>query len=43
MQIWLAEIKELQSLYTSLKGRFPELEKNLEYLIKPNVKTLQSI
>jgi len=34
MQIWSAEIKELESLYTSLKGRFPELEKDLEHLIK---------
>jgi tetratricopeptide (TPR) repeat protein len=34
MQIWSAEIKELESLYASLKGRFPELEKELEQLIK---------
>jgi TolB-like protein/Tfp pilus assembly protein PilF len=34
MQIWFAEIKELESLYTSIKGRFPELEKDLEHLIK---------
>jgi tetratricopeptide (TPR) repeat protein len=34
MQIWSAEIKELESLYTSIKGRFPELEKELEQLIK---------
>jgi len=34
MQIWSAEIKELESLYASLKGRFPELEKDLEHLIK---------
>jgi hypothetical protein len=34
MQIWSAEIKELESLYTSIKGRFPELEKDLEHLIK---------
>jgi TolB-like protein/thioredoxin-like negative regulator of GroEL len=34
MQIWSAEIKELESLYTSLKGRFPELEKELEQLIE---------
>src|SRR4030042_3722214 len=32
MQIWSTEIKELESLYTSLKGRFPELEKELEQL-----------
>src|SRR4030043_562464 len=34
MQIWSSEIKELESLYTSLKGRFPELEKELERLVK---------
>src|SRR4030042_3357108 len=34
MQIWSAEIKELESLYTSLKGRFPELEKELVQLIE---------
>src|SRR4030042_2211839 len=34
MQIWSSEIKELESLYTSIKGRFPELEKDLEHLIK---------
>ena len=34
MPIWSAEIKELESLYPSLKGRFPELEKDLEHLIK---------
>ncbi len=34
MQIWSAEIKELQTLYTSIKGRFPELEKELGRLIK---------
>ena len=34
MQIWSDEIKELESLYTSIKGRFPELEKDLEHLIK---------
>jgi hypothetical protein len=34
MQIWSAEIKELESIYTSIKGRFPELEKDLEHLIK---------
>src|SRR4030043_1070313 len=32
MQIWFAEIKELETLYTSIKGRFPELEKELEQL-----------
>ena len=34
MQIWSAEIKELESLYTSIKGQFHELEKYLEHLIK---------
>ena len=34
MQIWSAEIKELESLYSSIKGKFPELEKELEQLIK---------
>ena len=34
MQIWSAEIKELESLYTSIKGRFPELEKEMEQLIE---------
>jgi hypothetical protein len=34
MAIWSAEIKELESLYTSIKGRFPELEKELEQLIR---------
>jgi TolB-like protein/Tfp pilus assembly protein PilF len=34
MQIWSAEIKELGALYTSIKGRFPVLEKDLEHLIK---------
>ncbi len=34
MQIWSAEIKELESLHTSIKGKFPELEKELERLVK---------
>jgi TolB-like protein len=34
MPVWSAEIKELESLHTSLKGRFPELDKDLEHLIK---------
>jgi tetratricopeptide (TPR) repeat protein len=34
MQIWYAEIKELERLYESLNGRFPELEKELQQLIK---------
>jgi hypothetical protein len=45
MQIWSAEIKELESLFTSNKGQFPELEKELEQLIEtkdPNVVMLYS-
>jgi TolB-like protein len=34
MAIWSSEIKELEQLYASLKGHFPELEKELERLIK---------
>jgi len=34
MQIWYAEIKELESLYTSLEGRSHELKKELERLVK---------
>jgi TolB-like protein/Tfp pilus assembly protein PilF len=34
MQIWSAEIKELESLFSSIKGKVPELEKELEQLIK---------
>jgi len=34
MQIWSAEIKELEKLYESFKGQFPELEKELTQLIK---------
>ena len=34
MQIWSAEIKELGSVFTSIKGRFPELDKELEQLIE---------
>jgi tetratricopeptide (TPR) repeat protein len=34
MQIWSAEIKELEKLYESLIGRFPELEKELQRLIQ---------
>jgi len=34
MTIWSAEIKELETLFTSIKDRFPELEKELEQLIK---------
>ncbi len=45
MHIWSAEIKELESLFSSIKGRFPELEKELEQLIRfddPNVIMLYS-
>ena len=34
MPIWSAEIKELETLFTSIKGRFPELENEMEQLIK---------
>jgi TolB-like protein/Flp pilus assembly protein TadD len=34
MAIWTAEIKELERLYESLKGQLPDLEKELERLIK---------
>ena len=34
MTLWSVEIKELETLFTSIKGRFPELEKELEHLIK---------
>ena len=34
MSIWSAEIKELERLYESFKGRFPDLEKELGKLIK---------
>jgi TolB-like protein/Tfp pilus assembly protein PilF len=34
MAIWSAEIKELERLYESLKGQLPDLEKELEQLIK---------
>ncbi|MBN1183858.1 MAG: hypothetical protein JXB49_16315, partial [Bacteroidales bacterium] len=34
MQIWSAEIKELESLYSFIKDQFPELEKELEQLIE---------
>ena len=36
MQIWSTEIKELETLFPSIKGRFPELEKDLEHLIRTN-------
>ena len=34
MVIWSSEIKELKRLYESLKGQLPDLEKELERLIK---------
>jgi TolB-like protein/Tfp pilus assembly protein PilF len=34
MSIWSAEIKELEKLHESLKGQLPDLEKELERLIK---------
>jgi TolB-like protein len=34
LTIWATEIKELEKLYESLKGRSPELEKELEQLIR---------
>jgi len=34
MAIWTSEIKELEILYESFKGHFPELEKELEQLIE---------
>jgi adenylate cyclase len=34
MTIWTAEIKELEKLYDSFKGNLPDLEKELEQLIR---------
>ena len=34
MTIWSAEIKELEVLYKSSSGRLPDMEKELEQLIK---------
>jgi TolB-like protein/tetratricopeptide (TPR) repeat protein len=34
MAIWSSEIKELEKLYDSIKGQLPDLEKELERLIK---------
>src|SRR4030066_1265868 len=34
MSIWSTELKELEKLYESFKGHFPELEKELEQLIR---------
>jgi hypothetical protein len=33
MTLWSAEIKELERLYTSIKGKLPGLEKEMEHLI----------
>src|SRR5512137_1911230 len=45
MVIWNAEIKEIERLAESMEGKFPELEKELQYLVKtddPNVILLYS-
>jgi hypothetical protein len=45
MAIWSAEIKELEKLYESFRGQLPDLEKELEQLIRtedPNVIMLYS-
>ena len=45
MSIWSIEIKQIENLYKSLKGQFPEMEKELGQLIKtddPNVILLYS-
>jgi tetratricopeptide (TPR) repeat protein len=45
MQIWSAEIIELEKIYESIRGRVPDLEKELQQLIKfddPNVLLLYS-
>lgn len=34
MPVWSGEIKEIERLYQTIKGRFPEIEKELERLIK---------
>ena len=34
MAIWSAEIKDLEKLYESLKDQFPDLEKELERLVR---------
>jgi non-specific serine/threonine protein kinase len=34
MAIWSAEIKQIENLYESLKGQLPDLEKELERLVK---------
>lgn len=45
MAIWTSEIKEIEKLYSSIKGQFPALEKELAELIltnDPNVLMLYS-
>jgi len=34
MAIWSAEIKEIERLYESIRGHLPDLEKELERLVK---------
>jgi hypothetical protein len=34
MAIWTTEIRELEKIYESIKGQFPELEKELGHLLK---------
>ena len=45
MAIWTTEIKEIAGIHNSFKGKLPELEKELEQLIRfddPNVLMLYS-
>jgi len=45
MQIWSSEIVEIEKLFVSLKGQFPDLEKELDQLMRtddPNVLMLYS-
>jgi hypothetical protein len=39
MAIWASEIKELEKLYESFKGQLPDLEKELDRLIKLMMRT----
>ena len=43
MATWTREIKELEALYASLKGQHPDLEKELEPLIKAADKNMVMI
>ena len=43
MATWTGEIKELEALYASLKGQHPDLEKELEQLIKAADKNMVMI